>query len=98
MDEYKAIIAAVAAFITGGGVFKVWEAYRGVRKDKIDEFEKIIKEWQLVLDNVREAERACAERYERLSIQFAEMQDKDKKMQNDITQLSKQVTILKKSA
>lgn len=98
MEEYKSLLEMVGVFIAGGGLWKIWDAYRNKRTQDVDEFEKVIKQWQDLHNEVKENERKCEERYERMSILFREMQDKDKEMRNKISELSMALSKLKKDS
>jgi predicted nuclease with TOPRIM domain len=70
----------IITFITTGGLMTLLNHFRDGKKDKIEEFEKIIAHWQKMLDKVEENqkqseenERLCEERYQRLSDEFDEL-------------------------
>lgn len=88
MEEYKSLLEMVGVFIAGGGLWKIWDAYRNKRTQDVDEFEKVIKQWQELHNIVKENERKCEEKYEKLSIMFSDLQGKDKEMRKDINDLS----------
>lgn len=69
----KEHLGEIIAFITGGGMLTILNFFRDKKKDKVEEFEKIIEQWKKILDEVKENERACEERYQRLSDEFEEL-------------------------
>ena len=63
----------IVTFITTGGLMTLLNYFRDGKKDKIEEFEKIISQWKTILSEVKENERQCEERYQRLSDEFDEL-------------------------
>lgn len=70
---FKEYLGEIITFVTTGGLMTLLSHFRDGKKDKIEEFEKIIAQWQKILSEVKENERQCEERYQRLSDEFDEL-------------------------
>lgn len=97
MSILKEYWGEMITFFTGGGLMALLSYLRDGKKDKIDEFEKVIEHWKSIMAEHKENERVCEERYELLHTQFMELQQRDIHMQQEISELRKKIDKLTKS-
>lgn len=92
----KEYLGEIIAFATGGGLLSIFNFLRDNKKDKIEEFEKVIEQWKSIMGEYKENERLCEERYERLHEQFLELKGRDDAMQKEIKTLQTQIKNMSK--
>lgn len=97
MSILKEYLGEIITFLTTGGLMTLLNHLRDGKKDKIDEFEKVIEHWKSIMAEHKENERICEERYEQLHAQFIDLQQRDIKMQGEITELRKKLDKIIKS-
>ena len=97
MSILKEYLGEIITFLTTGGLMTLLNHVRDGKKDKIDEFEKVIEHWKSIMAEHKENERICEERYEQLHAQFVELKQRDLSMQSEITEMRKELEKIKKA-
>lgn len=84
----KEHLGEIIAFITGGGMLTILNFFRDKKKDRIEEFEKIIEQWKVFSDEMRQNEKECEERYDRLHAEFLQLKEHDIQMTKNMNEMN----------